>query len=431
MRLAAADVASLPLAAAFRDASGTVLAHTPEWRGLKLGSTEYAAGGGRLTIDAAAPRPVLESLVELLLAELSQLQPWLAGDDQLALAMFSAALELHSGRFQPAPGSLETVVAGAELALRRRTGLTAAWRLPEPGGWLPAPELVALVIEQIGSNAERHAGAKALLITVDPGPTIRVAWPGGGAGHLRTSRHPGLRERWGMGFTRRAADALGAVVTGPSPLDRGWTEIGLGLGLRRLNLPCAHVVEGRVAACTRALTEEPPQLTTGSALPSELAALVARAMREPGRLLTAGAHAVRSRPDRGAWLVIQPEDATSRALDLLRGFAHERHLLHTPEAAGLRIDALLALIQATATGRMPSVTIAVWEETAAACGRLAGVTMPRLEGLLRPDPRLVAYLLAETGGSVTESESAVFLDPVRGSGRLPPELLRGRLRLAG
>jgi hypothetical protein len=423
MRLEPGEVPSLPLPAALVDRGGGTVAATPEWAGPCPGTLSYHAGAGHLLVAPDAPTPELDVLVGRLLDEVGAAAAGLSGDAALQAAVLAAGLALVAGRpaGAGAPGTAEDVVALTAAAVRARTqDLLVQVLGPLPAVAVPAPAAIALALVQLAVNAQQHEAAERVFLRVGPGPTFAVEWPGDArpTGSVRSHRHALRRPRWGWGYVQMVADALGGVALPPGPAGPGLTGACLGLGAVRLGLPLACVRAGRVERATEAWDEDATMPAQGEAAGGPLAALVAAAAAQPGRIVYQGLHRARLRRER-TWAVLAPESGSTRARDLLRGLHHERSLWSAPEPQATRVSALTTLLQVAMGDPWPAVPPSVWSEVLpGACAALA-VAPPDLTGVLcPPDPRVAAFLLAETGGRLSCRGDEVWLEGASAGGPL-------------
>ncbi len=217
------------------------------------------------------------------------------------------------------------------------------------------------MLVQLAVNAERHDGATAVRLDVDR-TTFRVVWRHTGAApRITTARRRAERDRWGLGFARIAADAIGGTVYPPRDTGDGALAATLELGIRRLALPLAALRDGRVCRATRSWDEETglaPGSPTG--MGSKLDTIEAAAASVPGRIVVDGGFSARAGL-RALWVAVPPDDAAVRAREVIAGLIHERALSdHIEEPARSNIGGL-ALLLATLLGEpMPRVPIAAW-----------------------------------------------------------------------
>lgn len=410
MRLEPAELPGVPLPAALVDDLGGTVAATPEWRGAGPGTLSYRTGAGHLLVAPDTASPGLDVLMDRLLGEIGAAAAALSGDAGLQASVLAAGLALVAGRpVDAAPvGTVADVVALTAAAARARTqdvALDVARPLPEVV--VAAPATIALALVQLVVNACQHEGARRVVLRVGAGPTFAVEWraearPSAG---VRTSRHALRRPRWGWGYVRMVADALGGVALPPGPAGEGTVGACLGLGSVRLGLPLACLRGEVVERATQAWDEE-------DAPPYSVAALAAEAAADPGRIAYRGALRARVRRDR-TWVALAPESGSSRALDLLRGLHHERALWSAPEPHATRAPALATLLGVAMGEPWPGVPPSTWAEAmpeaAAALGVPAAAAAPAAGSISPPDPRAAVLLLAEAGGRLTCRGDEVWL----------------------
>ncbi|HYW25433.1 MAG TPA: hypothetical protein VE953_14785 [Terriglobales bacterium] len=415
MRLEPTEVPALPLPAALFDVGGVTIAATPEWAGRCPGTLSYQAGACHLLVAPDAPTPGLDALMGRLLDELRSAAAALTGDASLQASVLAASLALVGGRppaAEPA-GTAEDVVALTAAAVRARTqdlGIQVVG--PLPGVTVPAPAAIALALVQLAVNAQQHEDAERVFLRVGPGPTFAVEWPGTArpTAGVRSHRHVLRRERWGWGYVRMVADALGGAALPPGPAGHGLTGACLGLGPARLGLPVACVRDGRVERATQAWDEDPGMPRERDPVAGTLAELVAAAAEQPGLIVYRDLHRARLRRER-TWIVMAPESGSTRARDLLRGLHHERALWSAPEPHATRVSALTTLLQVAMGEPWPSAPPSVYREgLPAACAAL-GIEAPDPppDVVAPPDPRAVALLLADAGGRLVRRGDEVWL----------------------
>ena len=399
MNLGLADLRALPLASALFDAHGDVVACTPEWRGAGPGAAAYPVRRSRLVVCVDTAAPSCAALLERLLDELDAAAMAVAAPWSLRLRMLAASLRLVAGRSVAAEGGTsDDVLQLAAAGIEARTAL----RLDiERGDARPvrAPEAAALILVQLAVNAERHAGVDAVTVT-QAGNAVHVRWRGGIRGaHVATARRHDERERWGLGFARIAADAIGAVVHAPYT-DGGVTSATLEFGVGRLALPLAAVREGRVLRATRTWDEE-TRLGPGADVsvdPRATAALRA-AQDAGGAIARSGGWSARAA--RGlVWIAIRPDDVADRARDVIDGLAHERALTDgVEEPRRARIGALghlLGRLLGTPIQRVPAPAWVRRMRELAGPFRL-DMSIPDFAGVGATDPSVCALLAAEVG----------------------------------
>jgi len=412
MRLEPSEVPGLPLPAALVDRDGAVVAATPEWAGPCPGTLAYRAGAGHLLVAPDVPAPELDALMGRLLDEVAAAAAALAGDAALHAAVLGAGLALVAGRpVGAAPaGTAADVVALTEAAVRARTqDLTVEVARPLPDAAAPAPAAIALALVQLAVNAQQHEEARLVRLRVGPGPTFSVEWAGPPhAAAVTSHRHALRRQGWGWGYVRMVADALGGVALPPGPAGPGMTAACLGLGAPRLGLPLACVRDGRVERSTEGWDDDPDMPALGEPVAGPLASLTEAAAGRPGSIVYLGLHRARLRHGR-TWAALAPESGSSRARDVLRGLHHERALWSSPEPQATRVSALTTLLQVAMGEPWPSAPPSVWAEVLPAACAALGVPAPAVDSMCPPEPRVAAFLLAETGGELAVRGDEVWL----------------------
>lgn len=419
MRLEPGELSCIPLPAALLGGDGACIVATPEWAGPCPGTLAYLVGAGHLLVAPDAPAPELDVLMERLLHEVGAAAAALAGDAALQATVLAAGLALVAGRpVAAAPaGTAEDVVALTAAAVRARTqDLLLQVVGPLPRVMAPAPAAVALALVQLAVNAQQHEEAARVFLGAGHGPSFSVEWPGEGqpAGGVRSHRHTLRRTRWGWGYVRMVADALGGVALPPGPAGPGLRGACLGLGPPRLGLPLACVADGRVERSTEAWDDQDGMPVQGERVGGQLDSLVAAASEQTGRIVYQGLHRARRCRQR-TWVVLAPESGSSRVRDLLRGLHHERALWSAPEPQATKVAAVTTLLQVALGDPWPSVPPSVYrEDLPAACAAL-GVRVPGpVDVVAPPDPRVVAFLLAEAGGRLIQRGDEVWLAPAAG-----------------
>lgn len=439
MRLERAEAEQLPLPACLCGPDSRPLAATPEWKGASPGTLTYYTGHGHLLVAPEDSAPELDVVTRQLLDTLTQAAA-AAGqltDSGRRLAVLAAGLQLVAGQPPVGRGSVSEVVQLALAAIAARTqGLTASAAGPLPALFVPAPAAVALALVQMAVNAQRHQGVRTVGLRVAAGPTFYVEWPAGSAGgrRLRSHRHALRRSRWGWGYVQMVADSLGGSALPPGPTAPGREGASLGLGSRRLALPLACVHRGRVERSTLTWDQDTDMPGFGQPLAGPLAELVDRAQAEPGQIAYRDLYRARCRGNR-TWIALAPETGSVRARDLLRGLGHERALWSAPEPYATRAQALTTLLAGMLGEPLPSVPPSVWSPgLATACAALGIPPPPPASGLVMPDPRLAAFLLAEVGGRLEARDEEIHLAPERPQHPLLARLVRtseGFVRLIG
>jgi hypothetical protein len=413
VRLEPAEVAGLPLAACLLDALGQPVVATPEWSGPCPGTLAYHAGAGHLLVAPEDPVVELDALAERLLEALRAAAMAAGQDFGRRIEVLVAGLELTSGRPPRTVGTVGDAVRLAAAAIPARTQDLALTVVdPVPEGPVTAPAAVALALVQVAVNAQQHEDAARVALRVAPGPTFHVEWPGATASPAspRSARHGLRRQRWGWGYVQLVADALGGSALPAAPAGPGRRGASLGLGSSRLTLPVACVRAGRVERSTLAWDGDPDAPGFGQRPDGPLAELVGRAESDPGRVAFGDLYRARCRGGR-TWLVLGPPSGSARVRDLLRGLAHEQALWAAPEPHATRVHALATLLGGALGDPLPAVPPGVWAEVLPrACACLGLRAPPAPPALLLPDPRLAAFLLAETCGRLVPVGDEVRLE---------------------
>jgi hypothetical protein len=400
VNLTLAEIAELPLAAALVDAAGAVVARTPEWDGPGPGAVSYPVRSVRLVVRTEPASAQCDELLGRLLDAIDSAALALTGTQAQRVRMLAGSLRLVAGREPGGWGTTDDVIDLARAGITARTGLrvevAAGAARPVLG-----PEIAALVLVQLAVNAERHDDAAAVRLEVDR-TTFRVVWRHSGASpRITTARRRAERDRWGLGFARIAADAIGGTVYPPRATGDWALTATLELGIRRLALPLAALRDGRVLRATRSWNEETglaPGSPTGPG--SRLATIEAAAASVPGRIVVdagfsarVGLHAL--------WVAVPPDDSSVRAREVVAGLVHERALSdHIDEPARSNIGGL-ALLLATLLGEpMPRVPIAAWSRRLHELPRVVAMTggLPEFDGVGAIDPQVVAVLASSGAG---------------------------------
>lgn len=267
-----------------------------------------------------------------------------------------------------------------------------------------APDVAALILVQLAANAERHAGASAVTIVQRP-TAFEVQWvdrAARGPAVVQANRQRAVRERWGMGFAKIAADTLGGAVYPPQLNGHGVMVTTLELGLERLALPLAGIRDGRVLKATRAWDEE-TGCVPGTAVNTDvrLKAAVAGAVATGGRLgVVDGWWGRSARAGTVVWVAVPPDDILDRARDVLAGIVHERALWEgIPEPGQSTVFALATLLDRVLGTPLPRVPSATWSRRYSALASAFNVELaaPPIPGSGAVDPRVVLHIAA-TGG---------------------------------
>jgi hypothetical protein len=405
VNLSIAEIAELPLAAALVDAGGEVVARTPEWDGPGPGAVSYPVRTMRLVVRTRDASPHCDEVLDRLLGAIDGAVAELEGTQAMRARMLAGSLRLVAGLEPGGWGTTDEVVDLARAGITARTGLSVE---VYSGAVRPvvAPEVAALVLVQLAVNAERHDAAKTVRLEVDK-TTFRVVWPRvGKPATIRTARRYADRERWGLGFARNAADAIGGSVYPPRPFGDANVAATLELGVRRLALPIAAIRNGLVCRATRTWDEETsimPGSPAGAG--SRLDILCAAAEAQPGRIVSDGWSARATAET--TWVAVPPDDSEVRAREVVAGLVHERALSdHIAEPARSTI-AGLALLLATLLGEpMPRLPMAAWTRRMA---EVAGAfemrgPIPSFDGVGAIDAAVVAVLAPSAEGFEIEGD---------------------------
>lgn len=422
MRLDPAEIPELPFPGALFDVAGELVAATPEWTGPGPGCLAFATGAGRLVVGPAAAVPSsLEALMDDLLAAVGRAIGAMAPDAGRQASVLLAGLALVSGRplaDTDSGTSADVLDLAAEAISARVPGLAVAVVTEEAARPVPAPAVLALALVQFAANAARHERAGSVRLRAGPGPSFWVDWPSArtSAVPVATARHQARRDRWGWGYARLAADALGGVALPPAPAEEGRVGACLSIGSRMLTLPLACFEPGGPRRCTQSWEQEAVHAEPGlrAAIEAELAGLLGEASGRPGQVV-AGELLCARRTGGRTWVALPPETGPDRVRDVLRGLDHERALWSAPEPHASRVHAVTVLLDRAAGGNWPTFDRATWASRFPAACAVRDLTPPRgLEGAaVYPDPRVAAHLLAELGGDLWVADGVVAYRPGR------------------
>jgi hypothetical protein len=423
VRLDPAEVVQLPLAAALVDRQDDVLAHTPEWRGAPPGSVTYDTGEALLLVSPGdAERPEQDAVMRRLLDEIATAGRAMPREQALRTAVLSSGLELVAGwPHGGGSGTAEDVLEHAAAAIRARVPEASLELAPGPApAAVLSPARIALALVQLAVNAADHEAAARLRLRVGLGPSFYVEWPSAGPATVEATghRHPALRRRWGLGYVRMVADALGATALPPGPTQPGWAGACLSLGSRRLTLPLALLRGRALVRCTQTWEQEvrTPDTELQAAIGADLAAVTVAAEAQPGAIQRGSLFAAR-RSAAGTWVTLPPDIGAAAVRDVLRGLDHERPLWSAAEPHATRVHGLIAALAISLGG--PPVAFApdvFAREFPRACAAL-GVPVPETGPMLAcPDPRLTAFLLSELGGRLLVRGDGVWLEGAASSG---------------
>ncbi|MGH7685659.1 MAG: hypothetical protein ACREN2_02410 [Candidatus Dormibacteria bacterium] len=400
MNLTLADLRALPLASALVGADGEVVASTPEWRGDGPGAASYPVRRSRLVVCVEPAAPDCAALLDRLLCELDSAAASATRPRSQQVRMLAASLRLVAGRSINGGASLasDDVLVLARAGIEARTGLrvrtSSTTAFDVAGG-----DAAALALVQLGVNAERHGGATEVTIGVITG-AVGVMWRGDASTRVTTARRHQDRHRWGLGFARIAADAMGATVHAPQRCEDGRLVALLEVGVPRLTLPLAAVRDQRVVRATRSWDEETGALPgTPVTANQQVMDSYTRAAREPGAIARTTSMAARSTGDL-TWIAVPPDDAADRARDVVDGLTHEQALVDgVAEPQRSRINALAQLLNHALGAPLQRVVASAWSKRVNALARPFELRMPvpAYDGAGAVDPSVSALLAAEAG----------------------------------
>ena len=434
MNLTVADIAELPMACALVDRDDAVIACTPEWTGAGPGTVAYRVRSSRLLVATETTTSHRQALLDRLLAAIEDAALSVGGDQRMRVRLLATSLRLVVGRRVTTAGTASDVIAFARAGITGRTQLTVR---DEHGddATVDAPEVVALALVQLAVNAERHAHAAEVTVSHDR-MAFAMRWRAAGPpGEVTTSRRHRQRQRWGLGFVRIAADAIGGGVYGPY-CDGDDLVVTLELGLRRLALPLAAASGRQLVRATRTWDDEtgvtPGQhIERGTPVGDALGA----ALRFPGEIATTTT-GISARTGRAlTWLAVPPDGVTDRARDVLAGLVHERSLIDgIAEPHRSRIAALALLLGAALGSPVPRVPARSWYRRMHELSTAFGVTLPLppYDGIGAIEPSVVALLAAEAGDRFEVSADRLWLTVRSERSRDPllaPLLEPGSLRI--
>jgi hypothetical protein len=435
VRLDPAEIPELPFPAGLFDKSGALVASTPEWRGALPGSVSFYTGAGNLVVGATTPTtPELESLMQELLRAIREALPAMEHAAALRTAVLLAGLELVSGRplDERDAGNTSDVLEYAAASIRTRAPSLGVEIVPEARPKrVPAPATIALALVQFAANASVHeyvdaAGTRrldAIRLRVAGGPSFYVEWSTESRAGVtvRTARHQRRRERWGWGYVRMAADALGGAALPPGLTGDGMEGACFTIGSRMLTVPLACFEDRRLLRRTQSWEQETVHVKAEErpAIESELGDLLGAAAAEPGGIVTRDLFVGR-RTGRRTWAALPPEAGIHRVRDVLRGLDHERALWAAPEPHATRVHALTVVLARAAGDDWPTFDPSTWASLFPVACRAMGVEAPDVAGAaVYPDPRVAAYLLAELGGKLSVADDVVVYRPPAGEAGEP------------
>lgn len=421
VRLTPPIVSALPLAAAVIGPDGGTLAQTPEWMGPGLGTVVYGAGSSALLVTPLDQEREVTVLVDELLVAMRRASETVAPEFRARLTVVAAALEVIVGR---RPEGIGTVGEAASLAsalspFHPDTQLVVSLRDVPADTPLPSAAAVAMALHQIVRNASTHDRASSVMLTasqVAPGAlTLSLDWASrvaGPPGSVRTSRvlsrrvsgaEPGAmlqHKGWGLGYVAVAADALGAVRTGPMLGEDRIMHATLDFGVPRLMLPIACVSEWKIEESTPGWDSEEVRCPAqGSPTTVELDRVVRDAEAALGQIVSHGPWLARTTGTK-TWIALPPDGMRERARDMLVGCSHERATWNVAEPVSTTVNALLVLVS-LAAGQpeedwlvLPETWPRYFVKAAKALG--LDVAPPPIEGPAL-DATAVAYLMWRYG----------------------------------
>ncbi|MGH7723242.1 MAG: hypothetical protein ACRENL_10515 [Candidatus Dormibacteria bacterium] len=410
MNLTIAELAELPLAAALLDGVD-VVAQTPEWRDAAPGAVGYQVRRNRLVVSTDDTHPMCAPVLDALLAEIDMTSPSLPRRQGLRLTMLAASLRVVAGRHVSDLGTSADVLEHACAGIASRTALQVSLEVEEQFA-VVAPAVAGLVLVQLATNAERHDRADSVVLRAS-GQSFTVSWQASpGSPGTATARRRAERQRWGLGFARIAADAIGGVLYAPLQDGEGSRSAVLEVGLNHLALPLALIRDGSVHKATRAWDEE-TSLRPGVAILEHPRAgrCAAAAAAAPGAIARVDGWTART-GRRGVWLAIPPDTIVDRARDVLDGMVHERALWEgVPEPRRSRLVALAAILAAMLGADLERVPGETWNRRAPAIAGAYGLTMsvPAFSGLGAVDPRVALFLAAEVGEALEVEGDDLYL----------------------
>lgn len=364
MRLTDAAVASLPLAAAAVALGGEILAQTPEWSGVGLGTAAYVAGSRALLVtsldQADAAAPLVDSLIDAIARAAAASEPsW-----QQRLRLLGASLQLVAGRPATGAGTVADVITDF-LSLRAFTPECELVVKPHPSPKRPitAPTAVAWALGQLVGDVVEYDHATGIRLTVSRGPLFLLDWrrnethdgepiqtspalqrqidsPTGGRRDARQWRR--------RGYVSLAADVLGANLTGPRRAEDGSMVASFEMDVRRLTLPIAVVEAGRVIDTTPGWESERGCPSAGSRTTAKIDRIVRAAGEMPGRIIRDGAWQARQVGAR-TWIARPPDGRIDRLRAVLARCSHDKAVWAAASPHNIEIDGL-AILCRLATG---------------------------------------------------------------------------------
>jgi len=335
--------------------------------------------------------------------------------------MLGGAIGLLSGRSSLHSAGGGDVLQMAASGIRARTNLNIEIRSHgSDHRSIPAP--AALVLVQFAVNAAVHDGVTSVRLSADGRRCFHVDWepPAANGPLIVSSRQYAGRRRWGLGYTKIAADHLGGVAFAPY---RAGAHVRATLDLTgrpQVRLPLACVKRGEVTRASRGWEEEVGSV--GCAVSdAHLQRIVEASMRDPGTIHVAdrfptasasgGRIAARAQSD-SVWLALPPDNMRERALDAIKGLHHEDALWRgAPEPHRSDVYALASLLHSSLTGEWDTCSGPTWSRRyQQACGSLGVVPSTiDFDGRSALDPRVCLYIVRTLGARLSGCDGELVL----------------------
>jgi len=426
MQLLPHDIAALPMPAALLDEAGAVMDQSPEWTAGGSHPTIYRLGRLTLVVNDDAQSVGVELLIGRLRQAIRAGADAAVGPRRLRTRMLAAGLDVVAGDPRLSPGSIAETITYLQAGVADISGSASAQVRVEvetsTSDMVPDAAVLALALKQIVVNARRHDDATIVTLRVLPGPQFVLDWEGTGTpGGISSSRHQAHRRRWGLGFVRLAADALGAVYLAPGRTGAGRLQSVFSIEPAvRLNLPIAAVgADDRIERASNGWVEETHTLE-GDHVAGPVLQLLNVARSKPGEVV--GLEVLRARAGRRrTWVAIPPQGPRDRARDFVRGLEHEQDLWHAPEPDRTVVEALVEGIAVLLGDPLPisppDVFDARYPQACAALG-VADLGHP-YPGAIAPHPVLTAYLVSECDGRLEVSRENCLLHVPGGRAHQP------------
>ena len=413
MRLLPADVAKIPAAAALRASDGTIVAHTPEWRGPGPGTLSYRMGTATVAIASDRMNPDADYVIGELLNTLRRGGDRIDARGRRRAQMLAASLEVAAGRPVTSTGTLADVLEATRIGVSARcdahVDMEGEWDSTQVRG----SDALAVALVQLVKNLEDHDHATQVHLAVSFGPTFTlrclIVQSPRERPQVTTSRSAVERERWGAAYCRHIADALGGVISQPLTPTAATREITLALGTSRLALPLAVFKEATVSACTEAWTEETGSREAQPA-PDRLLPVLQAARDLPGQIVSAYPWRARSTGSE-IWAMEVINDEEDIIREVVNGLYHERALWAGVDPEATEVFALSSILATQIGGSWrPNSPITFGEQFPRACEALGlGVAPYDEDALSFPDARIAAYLLRTLGGELVAIGTSIAL----------------------